>query len=441
MPYMIAKSAGRCGILIVLLAMHTGCVNSKRSAARMTLPNGRVVKPGEVGNELQEDLSQFMDYAENQIGTTADQIEAGTQDDEVRKAALRWKVELMQTSAKRPPQNKSMAFLMDAWTFCIRTTNYFQSGEGKNLFRDQQPLAIQAAARVQKAVETVARKHIAADQLPDVIRSLESYARANPMHGIFVHEVPESFSAGHEGKSVLSHVLDVPLELIRSGRRALDPTSSGAQALDRFTELMADYPALVRWQAQLLWLELENSTSFRTTMSGIESFSQNSERLIATAEALPQQLREELRLALDDIDGRQPELRKTLEQAQSTAEAVTDTIKQIQQFGEPRADDESAVSDAADPASGGAGGTNTKKGSFDITAYTQTAEALTRSTAELRDLLSEVRSFLAGETLEKDLARIVPLTKAALAQTATETRGIVDHIAWRAVQLCGLVFL
>ncbi|MCH9002002.1 MAG: hypothetical protein IIC02_05450 [Planctomycetes bacterium] len=469
MPYMIAKSAGRCGILIILLAMPTGCANSKRSAARMTLPNGRVVKPGEVGNELQEDLSQFMDYAENQIGTTADQIEAGTQDDEVRKAALRWKVELMQTSAKRPPQNKSMAFLMDAWTFCIRTTNYFQSGEGKNLFRDQQPLAIQAAARVQKAVETVARKHIAADQLPDVIRSLESYARANPMHGIFVHEVPESFSAGHEGKSVLSHVLDVPLELIRSGRRALDPTSSGAQALDRFTELMADYPALVRWQAQLLWLELENSTSFRTTMSGIETFSQNSERLIATAEALPQQLREELRLALDDIDGRQPELRKTLEKVRETvdaanaalaraetvsatversiegvtrvAEAVTDTIKQFQQSGTSRPADESTANNAADPASGGAGGTNTKKGSFDITAYTQTAEALTRSTAELRDLLSEVRSFLAGETLEKDLARVVPLTKAALAQTVTETRGIVDYIAWRAVQLCGLVFL
>ena len=60
---------------------------------------------------------------------------------------------------------------------------------------------------------------------------------------------------------------------------------------------------------------------------------------------------------------------------------------------------------------------------------------------ELRDLLSEVRSFLSGETLEKDLTRVVPLTKAALAETITETRGIVDHMAWRALQLCGLVFL
>ena len=101
----------------------------------------------------------------------------------------------------------------------------------------------------------------------------------------------------------------------------------------------------------------------------------------------------------------------------------------------------SAADDAADPSSGGAGSTNNKKRSFEITEYTRTAEALTRSTVELRDLFSEVRSFLAGETLEKDLTRVVPLTKAALAQTISETRGIVDHIAWRAVQLSGLVFV
>ena len=126
---------------------------------------------------------------------------------------------------------------------------------------------------------------------------------------------------------------------------------------------------------------------------------------------------------------------------QTTAEAVTDTIKQIQEFGKPGAAGESAADDAADPSSGGAGSTNNKKRSFEITEYTRTAEALTRSTVELRDLFAEVRSFLAGETLEKDLTRVVPLTKAALAQTITETRGIVDHIAWRAVQLSGLVFV
>ena len=120
-----------------------------------------------------------------------------------------------------------------------------------------------------------------------------------------------------------------------------------------------------------------------------------------------------------------------------TAEAVTDTIKQIQQFGKPR----TAARGAETTDSGGADGTGKKRKKFDITEYTQTAEALNRSTVELRDLLSEVRSFLSGETLEKDLSRVVPLTKAALAETITETRGIVDHIAWRAVQLCGLVFL
>ncbi len=476
MPCMIAKSAGRCGILIVLLGLHTGCASPKRRAAGTTLPDVRALRQGNVENELQEDLSQFFDYAESEIGTTADQIEAGTQDVDVRKAALSWKVEFTQAANKRASQKKSMALLMDAWAYCIRQTKYLKSGEGKNLFQDQQPLAVQTAIRLQKAAETVARKYMAADELPDLIRGLESYARANPIRGVFAVEVSESYSAGREGKSVLSRILDAPLALTRSGREALDPTSSLAQAVDRFTGLMDDYPALVRWQVQLLWIELERSMSFQTTMKGIDSLSRSSERLAATAESLPQQVRKELRLALDDIDARQPELRKTLEEVretvdaanaalaraetvsatversvkgvtqageawQTTAEAVTDSLKQIQQLRKPRAAGEPAANGAADPGSGGAESTNNKKRRFEITEYTRTAEALTKSTVELRDLLSEVRSFLSGETLEKDLSRVVPLTKAALAETITETRGIVDHIAWRAVQLCGLVFL
>lgn len=476
MPYMIARFTGRCGILIVSLAVHTGCASPKHPAAGTTLPEVRALRGAQVGDDLQEDLSQFLDFSESEISATTDQIEAGTQDVAVRKAALSWKVEFMKASAKRSSQKKSMALLVDAWAYCIRQTKYLQSGEGKNLFQDQQPSAVKTAIRIQDAAETVAHKYVAADDLPHVIGGLESYARDNPIRGVFVVEVSESFSAGREGKSLLGKILNAPLALTRGGREALDPTSSLAQAVDRITELMADYPAMVRWQAQLLWLELERSPSFETTMKGIDSLSRNSDRLAATAESLPQQVREELRLALDDIDARQPELRKTLEQARetvdaanaalaraetvsatversvegvtkageawrTTAEAVSEVARQLGQFRKPGAADQSAASDATGPAAGGAGSADDTNKAFDITEYTQTAEALTKSTVELRDLLSEVRSFLAGDTLEQDLSRVVPLTKAALAQTITETRGIVDHLTWRAVQLCGLVFL
>ena len=182
---------------------------------------------------------------------------------------------------------------MDVWAYCIRQTKYLQTGEGKNLFRDQQPLAVQTAVRLQQAAETVARKYMADDESPDVIRALEAYARANPIRGVFAHEVSESFSAGGKGKSLLTQIIDMPFALTRGSRDVLDPTSSLAQAVDRFRELMEDYPALVRWQTQLLWLELESSTSFQTTMKGIDSLSRNSQRLAAIAESLPQQVRKD----------------------------------------------------------------------------------------------------------------------------------------------------
>lgn len=467
MTYLTARSAGRC-VLLVLLAMHTGCTSPNRQARKTALPEVRAWQSGRVEHELQEDLSQFVDYAESEIGAVAAQIRTATQDVDVKEAALRWNVEFTQVTAKRSLQEKSMAHLMDGWAFAIRQANYLQSGEGKNLFGDQQSLAIEAAARIQKAIEAIARKYAADDELPEINRHIEAYARANPIRGVFAFEVPEAFSSGEEGQSMLSKILNAPWALTKSGRDVLDPTSSLAQSVDRINELMEDYPVLVRWQAQLLWLELERSTSFQTTMKGIEGFPQSLESLAATAESLPQQVRRELRLALDDIDAHQPELRKTLQQAretvdaanaamasaetvsasiersidgvtragevwQTTAEAVTNTFKQFEQLRNPRTPDESEPS--------GSGSTNSKRGEFDIAEYTQSAETLTKSTVELRNLLSEVRSFLSGETLEKDLARVVPLTKAAFAQTIADARGVVDHIAWRAVQLCGLVFL
>ncbi len=175
MPYMIAKSAGRCGILVVLLAMHTGCASPNRQARRTALPEVRALQSGRVENELKEELLQFVDYAESEIGAVADQIEAGTQDVEVKKAALLWKVEFTQATTKRSMQKKSMALLMDAWAALIRQTKYLQSGEGKNLFGDQQSSGIKAAVehREGRAILTERPLHV----------SVKSAGRPGPKHG------------------------------------------------------------------------------------------------------------------------------------------------------------------------------------------------------------------------------------------------------------------
>lgn len=472
--------AGRSLLLGGFLVTHAGCAATTGPKTDTRFTGIDELRTEATEAALREDIERFVDYAESEVTAAADEIEAHSADAAVRKAALLWKVGLLNRTNEALATKKSLPMLLDAWAFCVRQADYLQRGDGKEIFRDQQQLAIGAAVRLRNRIEAIAREHLPENKLPETNRQIESFAQANPITGMFAFDTVESFTDDEQGESALSRIVGAPWRALsragKAGSDVLDPTSRLADSVDRFTELMKDYPALMRWQTQLLWLQIEDSPSVRATVSGIEDVSQSSVRLATVAETLPERMREEMRLALDDIDARQPEIRKTLEEARetvnatndaleraeavsasieravdgvtragevwdSTAQSVTATIQQIQKLRKPRAEGESATGETDGETPGGGGKANEKKGKFDINDYARTAETLTRTTEELRALLSEARAFLDDDTVDQRLSRVDSLTTSALGQTAVEVRAVVDHITWRAVQVCGLILV
>ncbi len=117
----------------------------------------------------------------------------------------------------------------------------------------------------------------------------------------------------------------------------------------------------------------------------------------------------------------------------STADAVTDTMTQIQQFGEKGekagADENAAVESDAIPSDA-----ETSR-AFDILEYEQTAVALGATTKELRALLSELH-----QTLDEDVSAVQKMAAQTLDQTAVVANGIVNRLTWRGILLTALVF-
>ena len=68
MKYLTARSAGWCVLLIVLFAMQIGCASPNGQARRKASREVRALQSGRTENELQKDLMQFLEYAENEIG-------------------------------------------------------------------------------------------------------------------------------------------------------------------------------------------------------------------------------------------------------------------------------------------------------------------------------------------------------------------------------------
>ena len=71
----------------------------------------------------------------------------------------------------------------------------------------------------------------------------------------------------------------------------------------------------------------------RTTLAGVDDVSKSSVRLVTVAEELPQRVREEVTIALDDFVAQQPEFRKTLGEARETIDASNMALERAENRG------------------------------------------------------------------------------------------------------------
>jgi hypothetical protein len=468
------SAAGFFMLAGILLAIHSGCASTNGQSKKAFMADVSGMYSEAAREAIHADVKQAFEYAESEITAVCDEIEERSPDPRALEAALRWKISFTEKtndiSYDRPAE-----LMIIAWAYSLRQKQYLTKGEGRLLFGNLQPLAVDAAVRIQRRMDAMIYKHIPPDRTAEAIRFIEGFARDNPIRGVFAFELDTPLTQ-EQRENLLVRVIGLPGLLASGGRDALDPTSTLAQSLDRLTDLIEDYPALVRWQTQLLYSEMSETPLFVKAESGFQDMSRSFVRLANVSETLPQDVREQVQFALDDVIAHQPEIRKTLDQAretvdttnealgraqqlgetiersidaatrageawQATAEAATGVIKQVHALRRAPTAGEAAAGLVDGEAAADGGDAISERRNFDIVEYRQTAEALSATAVQFRELLSEARSFLEGETVEQNVSRVNSLTAAALSQTAAETSGLIGLAAWRAVQLCGLVFV
>jgi hypothetical protein len=459
------------GALLGLLVCQPACRSSQKEQKSSLVEDSQLEKQVLI-EDLRADLLAYSRYFQTQIELASEEIKAGEGDQKTRKALLLWKLQMVGDVHEADTPLDLIEVLLDTWALTVRITKYFTEGEGKALFGDEQPEAVATATRLQHRIESVAEDHLPPDEFASAAKRVEEYARKNPMTGMFVDELKEEASVPPKH---FANWLSAPFRAVGQVGKQLDPTSRLADAVDRFALFLKDYPAQVRVQTQLLLLQAEELESVRAAIQSVESVAESSAELSATAEKWPKRFREEAQILLDDVDKRQAELRATLQEAQRTSETINQAMMRAEttsanierSLGDATdaADAWRATADAtaqvvrelqiltgkdgdSEPASGKEPQGESQipqepgeKRPFDIQDYQRTAEALTRSAEEIRGLLSDVGTFVENTTTQRRLEGIDALAASAIGPAATQARSIVDHIAWRIVQLCALVFV
>ena len=426
---------------------------------------------------LATDLDEFSQHAISEIEAASDALENKPAGSGAARAALRWRLLGVSSVQAEGVQLEPVARLLDLWSLFTRLRDYYTLGDGKDLFGPDQHIAVDTTTRLENEIETIAQRHIPPEQLPQVVRTVDEYAKSHPYTGTNIDEIADDLSDNKEGINILNLILSSPARAAGAAGKALDPTSSLAQAVDRFTAMAEDYPRIMRWQAKLLWLDLEQSATLRAWNQSAERFSHATEQLATTADRLPQQLREESSALISEIEGRQDEIQETLREAkavaqewsntmtrteqvansmervvqqvqeagpslESAAKAVTETVQEIQVLAHKDSTKPNATpTGEATPMPPAESDASSESERFDINDYRRTADAIQNAGNEIRVLLAEIRETLSGDEIPAQLAQLQSLTDAAIDRSSVASRGVVDHAAWRVAQLITLFFV
>ena len=366
------------------------------------LGSGRITQ-----QELREALVQYASRFEATVIATADTISAGTRDPLVQRRALRWKLGVT-------PVVNEAAFLSEPEAACVAMLTVATSmhefltvGGGVEAFGEQQKLAV--------AIE-VGDRFLDEKELARVTREVETLVRAQPIRGEFVAETVQSLVTATEANPIFDWVTAIPM----SPFRALQGVDQGAQAIREFNDtamemsrIVASMPRLVRWNLELLALDLGQQRNIASGLEDFDSLARSAESLSQTAQVLPERLRELLAEAERTGQSLGP-LTQSLERtATAVAAAGTAWGGLVEQLDKPPAD----PSQPSRP--------------FDIREWEQTAAQVTAAASELRTLLGSVQTLAGSNSLAPPIAELT----AQVERVEASSRSLVNLAALRGLQL------
>ena len=411
----LKRRAGVALLLCSLLAL--GACN--------TIPGGRYVRSisrGEFGSnrisqqELRASLVQYASRFEATIVANADTISANTRNPVIQRRALRWKLGVTpvvnQAAFLREPEAAYVAML----TVATAMHDFLTAGSGGDAFESQQQLAIDASADLLQAAIALGQTFLSERELARVTADVAKLVRTQPIRGEFVAEQVQTLITTTEASPMFDWVTAIPL----SPFRALQGVDEGAQSIREFndtamemTRIIASMPQLMRWNIELLALDITQQANIESTLQGFEEIARSAQTLSETAAELPETLRELLEETNRAGNSLVP-LSQSLERsATAVAQAGTAWSQLVAQMNQPPAD----PSRPSRP--------------FDIREWQQTAAQITSAATELRALLESAGTLAGSDQLAGPLAELT----ARVEKVEAGSRALVNLAAWRALQL------
>lgn len=260
--------AGYLGLLGTLMASGCQATSGARSAGWPDVEDPPTVPPESLAFILDEFALEFSAVTEG----AADQIIALTEDEAIRNAAMRWKMQAIPVCHLTCFRNNPLAGLIDTWLLCAQLRSYFSKGAGRELFGEHQAIAVETAESLLSNITTSARIVMPPAGFSNIEKLVEEALADHPIRQSISSRVTplDDFAQfSRRSRGALAAIEDVEYQLQHFARR---------------TQIFAEHlPKQVRWQAELLTTEIVRKTRAVALVTELDDLEQAVKRLSAEA--------------------------------------------------------------------------------------------------------------------------------------------------------------
>ena len=395
-------------LIALLLLGLVGCASLTQRIASVRIPG---VQSGPTEADLRRALGSWASTFASLVTAASDRIRAASKLGETRRNTLLWQLRIV-------PLARQAAYLPDvqqAYVASLALANaqhaYLTMGEGRKLFGEQQPIAVDVAQALEEDMVDLGKAFLSERQIAQLQTQVDDLVARHPIQGTFAADalvtgLSESTTSG----GVFSWVVDLPMVPFR----ALSGVTDTAQAVSdfndtarAFTETVNELPQQTRWELELLLYDAEELEAIERALAAGEAVSQAADRISLVAEKLPQAVGAELGARRDEARATIGELDQALARAESMSGPLVHVADRV---GDASAQWTALLTEMR------AGGSSDGR-PFDVRDYEATAGRIADAGRELRGLVSDLRS-------------LDPAT----------SRSLIDTATWRAALLIGVFF-
>jgi hypothetical protein len=432
MPHAIKMNWMLIG-LPALLIICEGCLQNNRA---VSVRGADIVAPSLDQEALKNDLDRFEDMFIQIIKQTTAQIEQEYPDLDTKRTNLLVNTRLSSAIRTFADAASPLVGLVENWELCVRLCSYFDDGPGQSLYRQTQPAMRRAVQQVRDEIERLAGTYLPPDLFEETRRHVYQFAKDNPIEGTMGNLIVYATGTETETFNPFKKVLSIPMAPIR----AMEGVDKTAVAIDRFTDsanrfndILKAMPESVRWEMLLFLYDLQSSEMTKSLLQNMEAFNASSRQMVELARKMPQDVREELSILIDQVEQKQKSIQETLSLAEAASNALNTTAASLQQTASSwqlAADSTTQTLRAWQAISEQSSSNPAPSEPIRPEDIQKAATEIQNATRELRLLMADIQAL----TQSDGINQIQDAFSRYLLAGQVSAQAVVDHLAWRQIE-------